>query len=890
VISRHSFRWLVLLALLIYSAPGPAQVGGDPAPAKVSPAEIAKLIEQLGARDFAGREKASQRLWQAGRAAEPALRDAVKNAGDPEVARRAGKILERFRVGIYPDTPPKIVALIERYTREEAKERDATVKELLAAGGAGYAALLKLAVLEPDRSKRDAFFLRIVPRIEADVVQLSADGRWDAAEQLLEQCATPAAPLTLEHYAAFLLLRGRLDAGIARWREYGKFAGDETLEGLALMLKANGDLDAAQTVAEKAGKPELVKTLLWARGDWKALAKRSAEPDAESKRAPLGLRALYHRLASEREAFEKRLAEALEESPPTEGNDAYFSATSTAGILFINDRPKEAFDALCKERLWVPAFERLTGQMKYDEAITLLSERDKSEPKSIEAVRRSFAQLVQRDVKLARLQVQLGEKDRAAALLRKLGDSFGEAAREDPAPYFEVIQAALELGMDEDAFALATKRLKWGEHTDWPALARLAGRAEVGPEVWLKLLHNKYPTEPPVDILKRVRRILSRETTEKDYMTVVDDLQSRLNAFAQVRRENWLTGVAEYSLQRGWDTAARKYLQQAVDTLDSADALQRLADFFADRKQWKEAAEQYGKAWDKDRTKAIPLYWRGWCLLQLGQATEGRRLMELAELVPLGNEKARYDLAQALRKRGLTEAADREFGRVVLLGTSMSVSVTNAYGRLAARASRQRDFERAAEYWQKIPVAALDRDYYYEPPKGTWLIALQVRTERTLALIATGSLDDARREIDYCMNFLPGDADLTLRLTTELDKRGERKLAEQVFTRSLDVHRESCRKYAKSAGRHNNLAWLCARCRRHLDEALEHARQAVELAPNEAGYLDTLAEVHFQRGETEIALELMKRCLELEPASSGYRRQLERFRKGDRMVEPPSVE
>jgi hypothetical protein len=334
----RSVRHRLLLIPLLLVLPAAAD---EPATPKLAPEAIAQLIDQLGARDFASRERASQRLWQAGRAAEPAIRKAAKSA-DLEIAQRAGKILERFRLGIYPDTPASIVALVERYCREEVKEREKTVKELLDAGGAGYAVLLRLAVLEPDPSKRDAFVQKVVPRIETDVIQLAADNRWDAAEQLLEQSITPLAPATLHNYIAFMLIRGRLDTALQRWRERIPSGDEEAAEGLALLLKAKGDLAAALTAAEQAEKPELVKTILWDRGDWKTLAKRSAEPDADGKRAPLGLRALYHRLAGESEVFEKRLAEALEESKPAPGEEAYFSARSTAGILFINDRPKEA--------------------------------------------------------------------------------------------------------------------------------------------------------------------------------------------------------------------------------------------------------------------------------------------------------------------------------------------------------------------------------------------------------------------------------------------------------------------------------------------------------------------------------------------------------------------
>jgi hypothetical protein len=68
------------------------------------------------------------------------------------------------------------------------------------------------------------------------------------------------------------------------------------------------------------------------------------------------------------------------------------------------------------------------------------------------------------------------------------------------------------------------------------------------------------------------------------------------------------------------------------------------------------------------------------------------------------------------------------------------------------------------------------------------------------------------------------------------------------------VQERLCADYPRAAGCHNRAAWLAARCGRRHDQALEHARKAVEQEPGNAGYLDTLAEVHFQRGDRGKAL------------------------------------
>jgi tetratricopeptide (TPR) repeat protein len=75
----------------------------------------------------------------------------------------------------------------------------------------------------------------------------------------------------------------------------------------------------------------------------------------------------------------------------------------------------------------------------------------------------------------------------------------------------------------------------------------------------------------------------------------------------------------------------------------------------------------------------------------------------------------------------------------------------------------------------------------------------------------------------------------------------------------------------------NELAWLCARCRERLDEALELASRAVAISPANASHLDTAAEANFQVGRLDEAVRLEKMAVELEPTNAFMREQLARF-------------
>lgn len=81
----------------------------------------------------------------------------------------------------------------------------------------------------------------------------------------------------------------------------------------------------------------------------------------------------------------------------------------------------------------------------------------------------------------------------------------------------------------------------------------------------------------------------------------------------------------------------------------------------------------------------------------------------------------------------------------------------------------------------------------------------------------------------------------------------------------------------KDANTLNALAWNTALANTHLDLALEAAKRAAKLEPKSFEILDTLAEVHFRRGEAAEAIAVAKRALALEPGSTYLKEQLARF-------------
>jgi tetratricopeptide (TPR) repeat protein len=139
-----------------------------------------------------------------------------------------------------------------------------------------------------------------------------------------------------------------------------------------------------------------------------------------------------------------------------------------------------------------------------------------------------------------------------------------------------------------------------------------------------------------------------------------------------------------------------------------------------------------------------------------------------------------------------------------------------------------------------------------------------------------------------CQAALPGMMDLATLLVPELDRRGRKKKADELYKEAAATFDRLCRDYPRCAWAHNQAAWLSACCRRDLDRALEHGLKAVELSPDSGSHWDTLAEVHFQRGDKDKAIAAQKKAVDLSPKKTYYRRQLQRIEAGDPKADRPA--
>src|SRR5262249_6960387 len=148
-------------------------------------------------------------------------------------------------------------------------------------------------------------------------------------------------------------------------------------------------------------------------------------------------------------------------------------------------------------------------------------------------------------------------------------------------------------------------------------------------------LRRTYPKDDAAATLKRLRDLLERKLPAGDVAALLKEMADEAANLKAEEREPLLHCAAETCRLLGRDALLEGYLEKGAAAGGGKQALLGLGDAAADGKRWKEAAERYKKCWELNRGDALSLYLHGRALVQAGQEKEGRRWMEIAELMPL---------------------------------------------------------------------------------------------------------------------------------------------------------------------------------------------------------------------------------------------------------------
>ena len=873
---------LVIMALVTFAAPGDSAPSAD---------QIATWTRQLGDDQLKVRNEASDALWRAGEAAKSALEIAA-NSSDLEVATRARSLLDRIRLGLVPGADSAITEAIQRYRLGNADEKKKAAEELLKKGE--IERLRWLVDREEDTSLRASLNKLLIGDLLRQVTDEIAQEHYEAAARLLEDIHRRGGAI---HLATYLHLRGETSERLAQLKEMPSaetYSPDGAL--LWYLARLTHDPDTAMKVAIAANRSEWKAATTHSTYDWKSLALTRAKQTPAANASILtrvqhygGLAAL-RKFAHQTSAYDEAVQKLLDLKE--QADDVSLGKIAEAFMLLGSI---DKADAILRGRRRVQLAEMLSHQGRFHEAFTALAIHEplksldwfeKLDPQDPRIKIDSSAHPIQAGKLAARMLYILGERETAIELFEKIAQ-LGTDNNTKAFALMTAAQGEWELGIGESCERHVAEALGLGNRKAILSALFLTNTQSSRANLWLNHLEKQRPESSLAERVQIVRQLFipvhQPRLSGKEWKAIIDEGVLAAEEMSPADRQAWWSNLGETCMARREYARANEFFRNVLDFNDlepgpsTASALLRVADVESTLGHWSEAAKLYALAWESDRSQALPRYLHGVALSHTDDKSRAAKIIEHARLLPLGDQAARHDLAAKLKSRQLVEQAGREFATEIDLSLFQDWNTYTA-GQEVAHLQSRTDPGGAAQFWQLFTVQLVEtstsgqRDGMLRVPQNIHkLLALQALAKKDFA--------EASKQLDEAVKIIPHDIDLALAFIPKLVEAKQKDAADALFEKIYKANVTICEQFPRAATYHNNLAWLAAKAERRMGEALEHAKKAVELRPESAGHLDTLAEVHFKRGERDDAIRLAKRCIELAPDEVTYQKQLERFNK-----------
>jgi tetratricopeptide (TPR) repeat protein len=825
---------------------------------------IAADIAALGDLKPSTRDAAAEALWAMGRSAEPALEGAA-GSDDPEIAERARGLLERLRFGLSPGTPLQLVQLLAQYRSGSAAQRIDALEKLTAADVAGMRVLAGLAHQTSNSADRDLILEAMEHRSHNAAVMLLAGDDRHLAERVLSQASSAGDPEASRDLAAFETSNGTLAASVSAIKAtpLSKTAQNPSVL-LAYLDRAAGDLQTAETEAEKSGNDRLVNSILVDQQKWTELARRiSSWDDPRGSLEKLGYLAYCQRLAGDTDGFSqsRRGIIAFADAHPTGDN-----VQVAARTLCVNDEPDLATDLLLRHNDFDAATELLIHRLKLPEALA-----------AIHAVHGlPAAEQVRLRVREAEIYLREGNKDSLAAALAEAVRLAGAINNADA---WDLVQRVSREGADRTnadeylARALAFSTRGRGISLMLSA-AGVADPAMV--ERWWWFLRPRAAGDDLIPTARRVIELSGERPPSAKLIALAHEIQA---AAGQFPNRSPLTLLAAKTLAAaGSPVEAESYLSQSQIEPVPAAMLMQLAEVQESLGKWKQAATTYDRAWDVDRTQPVPLFLEGLALHQAGDSVEAQQLVDLAHWIPLANDATRLNLLSACELHHADEDAARERDMLIRTGDPRGAERIQALGSAGAAAAQANRTEATNLLEAALMEHSAGRVAFVDELQTIRFAAL-VDAERASVKLHAGDMASALVFAEQSERIDPLQEEPFFNLVNEFAQTGHHAEAEALRAQAAQVLENLLKDFPNSANLENDLAWMMAHTSGNLDDALTHARRAMALDPQSAAIADTLADVYFRRGELSKAIETIQKCIVLQPNNPRHRERLETFQR-----------
>ncbi|WP_411827378.1 tetratricopeptide repeat protein [Luteolibacter sp. AS25] len=838
-----------------------------------------ELVKKLSSDSFQERELATKLLWEKGDGALELL-EGVADSDDPEAVLRATEILDLLELGLTPESPKEIFALIEKY-REGGKDEKLAVFSDLKRRRA-YRQLLVLYSKEPPEIQAEfGNLVRGVAIVGAREAIFQNDS--DTAVKLLR--IAPNEPSTLMALASMY---------VSDEDKYGKFEAIEPPENVSselwmtTLLRAKGDIPEAAKLAATTNQVELFATLEMLQGDpthWIRLK----DKDPENRQAM----EVYKKLALKRwggEDLEDADFETLASKVNSRDDD---ERERSMMLLALLGRLGE-FEDFQDETDSTASFVYYLSQERIPEALkimgldpdspdyaTWLGERmDRILGASVEETD-DFDLILGNEI--AQVSGFLERRGLGEVLSQALTGPLEKMASKDESRFLSFLEQYLLNGGSAPEFSLQVAANWAGENEGrWQEVYRISLGEDTEALQWLEWVNKMKPDQSRMAALQATRALLGLSFANQDLRSEWFDIGwqaiNQMEGEDQKQLATRFLGLA--TTQNDTENALRIF-----DLIGQSVAWRSIDRYLSAAGRWKEAVVFLEKS-PANRSSSSPEIhaFMAANYRRAGMEEQARAHDEWVERLTLGlpqscliNAKyytygGDYERA-AIWKKKAVEMADPEDNSFVAVLDDYAKSMMDA---------EEWDISSSC-YEGVLHIYAMQRYL-----SGSLLDYARVRLKADLTKALSVIDEDRARAVSLLegsyLNF-PTDGILADDFFPIMRKAGLEKELEEWFAQSWGVISEVIMKYPASENTRNTAGWLASRAGLNLEEAEEFLRPVLEQNPNQPAYLDTMAELQFAQGKRKEAVEWSNRAVMFMPqidqqSDVVIRAQNDRFKNG----------
>lgn len=843
-----------------------------------------RLVAMLADENFKVREDAARDLWKLGDAALPALKSAIASR-DPEKSSRARDISRRIELGITPETDPKIIELVDKYVVAAAEEKSAILGKLKK--HRAWRQLLKLYASEESADLREEL------QSEMEGVALGAareaviEGKMQAAREYLAMGATDDSGL-LSH-ADFLRSQGLLDQELKKTPSGG---GRDSERWRLALLRAAGSTDAAAGLALKLGMTEVAAAMSALSGNPLPWLERMAK-QSEGNRITA--------------AYAAAAANAWKGKALVESDLSVFTAAISGKSASDRDQAINALYALGLPGLAEPALIKnhpLIALHHFDmlermpDAVGALGlNPDFSDAN--QWVARLIDEIMGRDIEdqqkpsdaleriaaLAYLNERRGLHDRNQQLF---DDSLAMMSEKNPERFLELIGNFFGRGeVPYRASKLALRvASKWAgqEPNRWEALVdEVLGDEDIVTE-WWQWLEELDPESGPAARFDAMLVIFGIHHDPKNLRDkIIQRIWKAIDEAPEAAKARLLARMVTMAV-------AANDLQNALKAVDRLPENVKDAFPWVSRLIWLSAAQRWGEVaslavsrsgaqTDSETMGELHAYTAS-SLRRAGRAKDAAKHDRLADQLAMGSPESCVRIGAGYAFGGEFKTARLWWARAACYADPEKLEdfadILRPYADDLLENSDWAKSSAACEVLNALVISTEPR--WQSPAQFT-----RMRLHADLSLALSRLKDDRQRALamlDRCHANAPSDGSLADFFLPAVRAAGLKTEHDAWYRKSFTNLRGMIDRYPDADNLRNTAAWFASRANRDLDLAEKDIMAAISLNPNEAAYLDTMAEIHFAKGDRAKAVEWSNRAMSHAPTDDQIRKQAERFRSG----------